>query len=131
MSQDPQKNMAVIQHWFNTVNGNDVTEMVKEGAEIIADDYVIHDPGTPDLQPGAANYLKQFEQDMAGSADRKVTMTDLFAVDDKVIGHGVYEFLDLASNERKKVAAMVISRFEGGKIKEEWQILAPFAGADF
>ena len=127
MSQDPQKNMEVIRHWFNTVNSNDLDQMIKEFAEIISDDYVMCDPATPDLQPGAANYLKLFEQDMARSADRKITIGDMFAVDDKVVSRADYEYLDLASQERKKVAAMAISQFEDGKIKAEWQILAPYA----
>ena len=68
MSQDPQKNMAVIRHWLDTVNKNDVAKMLKEWGEIAAEDYVIHDPSTPDLQPGLAGYLKLFEQQMSASA---------------------------------------------------------------
>jgi predicted SnoaL-like aldol condensation-catalyzing enzyme len=127
MSEDPQKNLAVMHHWFDTVNENDVAKMLKEFAEIATEDYLLHDPATPDLQPGLADYLKLFEQQLAESADRKATIDELFAVDDKVVLRGVYEYLDLATQKRNKVVAMGISRFEGGKIKEEWQILAPYA----
>jgi len=127
MSQDPPKNMAVLRHWFDTINKNDVAKMVKEWREIATEDYLLHDPATPDLKPGLADYLKLFEQQMAAVADRKVTIEDMFAVGDKVVLRGVYQFLDLATQEQIKMAAIGISRFEGGKIKEEWQILAPFA----
>ena len=127
MSQDPQKNLAIMRHWFNTVSENDVAKMVKEIAEIAAEDYLLHDPSTPDLKAGLTDYLKLFEQQLAASADRKVTIDDIFTADDKVVFCGEYEFLDLATQERNKMAAIVISRFEGGKIKEEWQVLAPIA----
>jgi ketosteroid isomerase-like protein len=67
-----------------------------------------------------------FEQQMMAIADCKVTLEDMFAVEDKVVSRGVYEYPDLATQERSKAAFMVINRFEGGKIKEEWQILVPF-----
>lgn len=127
MSQVQQHNMAVLRHWLDTVNENDVAKMLKEFSEIAAEDYLLHDPSTPDLKPGLADYLKIFKQQMSESADRKVTIDDMFAVDDKVVMRGVYEFLDLATQQRVKLAGMVISRFEGGKIKEEWQIVAPLA----
>ena len=127
MSQNPENNMAVLRHWFDTVNDNDVSKMLKEFGEIATEDYLLHDPSTPDLKPGLSDYLKLFEQQMAATADRKVTVDNMFAVDDKVVFHGVYEYLDVETQKRGKVAAMGISRFEGGKIKEEWQILAPFA----
>ena len=129
MAHNQQKNLKVIQHWFDTVNSNDLERILKEIAEIISDDYMIYDPATPDMQPGAANYLKIFKRDMVGSADRKITVGDMFAVDDKVVVRADYEFLELASQERKKFAAMVISQFEGGKIKAEWQITAPYASS--
>ena len=127
MSQDPQKNMAVLRNWFDTINKNDVAKMVKEWREIATEDYLLHDPATPDLNPGLADYLKLFEQQMAAITDCKITIEDMFTVDDKVVSRGIYEYLDLGTQQRIKMAAIGISRFEGGKIKEEWQILAPFA----
>ncbi len=125
MSQDQQKNMSVMRHWLNTVNENDMAKMLKELGDILAEDYLLHEPSNPNPKPGRADYLKSFEQQQSGIADQKVTIDDLFAVDDKVVLRGEYEFLDRATQNRMKMAAMVISRFEGGKIKEEWQILAP------
>lgn len=129
MSQNLAQNMAVMHHWINTVNENDAAKMIKELAAIITEDYCLHDPSTPDLKPGAAEYLKLFEQQMTAVADRKVTIEDMFAVEDKVVSRGIYEFRDLATQERNKVTFMVISRFEGGKLKEEWQMLAPVAAS--
>ncbi len=127
MAENLVHNMAVMRHWFNTVNENDLTKMVKELGEIITEDYLLHDPSTPGLPSGRADYLKVFEQQMAATADRKATIEDLFAVDDKVITRGIYECLDLTTQERIRVAVMVISRFKGGKIKEEWQIVSPIS----
>jgi predicted SnoaL-like aldol condensation-catalyzing enzyme len=127
MSQDQQKNMEIIRHWFDTINDNDVAKILKEFAEIATDDYLLHDPSTPNLKAGLAKYLKLFKQQLSGSADRQVTVDDIFALDDKVVFRGEYEFLDVATQKRKKMAAMGISRFEGGKIKEEWQIITPYA----
>ncbi len=125
MDQNQKHNLAVIRHWFDTINENDTAKMLKEFAEIITGDYLLHDPSTPDLQPGAANFLKLFEQQLAEGADRKLTIEDMFAADDKVVSRVLYEFLALATQERKKMAGITISRFEDGKIIEEWQVVTP------
>ena len=127
MSTDTQKNMQILRRWLKIVMTDDVEKMKKEWKEISTDNYWLHDPSTPNLPPGREKYLETFEQDMKNSAKRRIDIKDMFGVEDKVVTLVYYEFLEVKSREKKKVMAIGISRFEKGKIAEEWQVLAPFS----
>jgi ketosteroid isomerase-like protein len=127
MSDQTQKNMQVLKHWFETVSKGDIAKMMKELAEIITKDYLLHDPSAPNLQPGREKCLESFEQDIKNMVGIRVNIENMFGVEDKVATQGIFEWLDVKTQERKKMMGIVISRFENGKLAEEWQVLAPFS----
>ena len=129
MSDDRVKNLAIINNWWATLNRNNKAEILRECAVMLADDYILHDPSFTGAVTSAAAFIKQFEQNLAGIAEIKLTISDMFAAGDKVTSRGVFECLVVESNERTRTACIVISRFEDGKLKEEWQILAPSSPA--
>ena len=125
MSDQVQKNIQVLKHWFETVCKCDINEIMKEWEEISTENYWIHDPSTPNLQPGRDKYLESFEQDMKNTAERRIDIEDMFGEEDKVVTLGTYEFVEVKTREKKKMMVIGISRFENGKIAEEWQVMAP------
>ena len=127
MSQDPRKNMEVLRHFLDTMNENDTIRTMKELGEILTEDYVLHDPSLPDLKPGRAAFLEFFEQSLKENANHRVTVDDMFGLEDKVVTRGIYEYTDLKVNEHRKMMMIVISRFEDGKLAEEWGVFAPIA----
>jgi ketosteroid isomerase-like protein len=127
MPDQVQKNMQVLKHWFETVSKGDIAKMRKELAEILTKDYLLHDPSTPNIQPGREKYLESFEQDIKNMVGIRVNVENMFGVEDKVATQGIFEWLDVKTQERKKMMGIIISRFENGKLAEEWQVLAPFS----
>jgi steroid delta-isomerase-like uncharacterized protein len=95
--------------------------------EIFASDYVLHDPGIPEEVSGPEG-IKQFVQ-MYRSAfpDTHITVEDQLAEGDEVVtrwtGRGTHQgelFGIPASGNRVEDTGITISRFEGGKIAEDW-----------
>lgn len=125
MSNDVQKNMQVLRHWFDFVNkGGNFAKMKKAWADICTDGYTLHDPSTPDLKPGLAAYMEFFDQAYKNMADMRINIDEMFAVEDKVVSRGIFEWVEGKPHEKKKMMFIVISRFENGKIAEEWQVTA-------
>ena len=95
--------------------------------EIFASDYVLHDPANPEEISGPEG-IKQFVQ-MYRSAfpDSHVTVEDQIAEGDEVVtrwtGRGTHqgELFGIApSGNQVEFSGITISRFEGGKIAEDW-----------
>ena len=121
MSDETQKNMQVMKHIYETINKGDISQMKKEMAEILTPGYVLHGSANPNLQPGRDNFL----EDLKNSGEFQVIVEDLFGCEDKVVTRGFFSSVNLKSHKKSKMAVIVISRFEHGKIAEEWQVLAP------
>jgi predicted ester cyclase len=101
--------------------------MKKELEEICTQDYMLHDPSAPNFKPGLADFLEGWVQMVGNFKEIRLNIEDMFGVGDKVISRGIFEWTDAKTQEKNKVMAIVISRFENGKLAEEWQVMAPFA----
>ncbi len=95
--------------------------------EIFASDYVLHDPANPEEIRGLEG-IKQFVQ-MYRSAfpDTHITVEDQIAEGDEVVtrwtGRGTHQgelFGVAPSGNQVELSGITISRFEGGKIAEDW-----------
>jgi steroid delta-isomerase-like uncharacterized protein len=95
--------------------------------EIFASDYVLHDPANPEEIRGPEG-IKQFVQ-MYRSAfpDTHITVEDQIAEGDEVVtrwtGRGTHQgelFGVAPSGNQVELSGITISRFEGGKIAEDW-----------
>jgi steroid delta-isomerase-like uncharacterized protein len=95
--------------------------------EIFASDYVLHDPANPQEIRGPEG-IKQFVQ-MYRSAfpDTHITVEDQIAEGDEVVtrwrGRGTHQgelFGVAPSGNQVELSGITISRFEGGKIAEDW-----------
>ena len=125
MSTVTQKNKQVLKHVFEAVNKGDISQMKKELAEILTPDYVLHGSSNPNLQPGRDNYIEFFDQDSKNFGEFQFIVEDMFGFEDKVVTRGFFSSVELKSHEKTTMAVIVISRFEHGKIAEEWQVMAP------
>jgi predicted SnoaL-like aldol condensation-catalyzing enzyme len=127
MSNDVQNNMQVLRHWYETVQKGDFIKMKNEWADICTDGYTLHDPSTPDLKPGKANFMEFFDQAFKNMSDIRLKIEEIFGGGDKVVSQGIFEWVEGKPPEKKKMMGIIISRFEDGKVAEEWQVMAPFA----
>jgi ketosteroid isomerase-like protein len=127
MSEQVQRNMQVLRHWFDTLNKRDITEIRKAWEEIYTEDYVLHDPHEPGFSTGFEDSWKGVLSFVENYSELRVNVLDMFGAEDKVATAAILELVDASTQEKTKLMALVISRFEDGKIAEEWQIVQPIA----
>jgi steroid delta-isomerase-like uncharacterized protein len=95
--------------------------------EIFASDYVLHDPGTPEEIRGPEGIKRFVQMYRSAFPDTHITVEDLIAEGDEVVtrwrGRGTHqgELFGIApSGNHVEITGITISRFEGGKIAEDW-----------
>jgi steroid delta-isomerase-like uncharacterized protein len=96
--------------------------------EVVASDYVAHDPNTPEGTGGGADGAKRFvEMYRSAFPDLRMTVEDLIAEGDKVVArwtaHGTHQGVLMGippSGNRVEVTGISVDRIEGGKFVEGW-----------
>jgi len=96
--------------------------------EVVASDYVAHDPNSPEGTGGGADGAKQFvETYRSAFPDLQMTVEDLIAEGDKVVvrwtARGTHqgELMGIPpSGNRVEVTGISVDRIEGGKFVEGW-----------
>jgi steroid delta-isomerase-like uncharacterized protein len=124
MYVNAEENKAIIlRHWEEVVSKGNL-DLIDE---IFALDFVAHE-ADQDIQgpEGVRQFILMLR---AAFPDLHVTIEDVLAERDKVVqrwhGHGSHqgELMGLPpSGKRISVAGITISRFEGGKVAEEWEL---------
>ena len=96
--------------------------------EVVASDYVAHDPNRPEGTGGGTDGAKQFvEMYRSAFPDLQMTVEDLIAEGDKVVvrwtARGTHqgELMGIPpSGNRVEVTGINVDRIEGGKFMETW-----------
>lgn len=120
-----EANKTVIRRWVaEGWNGGDIDHAA---ARYYADDYRMHDPMVPNLPPGLEGFKAYIHSFRDALGDVEVVLEDLMAEGDKVTWHFTLRathtdaFLGIpATGKRVAVTGMLISRFAGDKVAEEW-----------
>jgi steroid delta-isomerase-like uncharacterized protein len=124
MYGNAEENKAlVLRHWEEVVSKGKL-DLIDE---IFAPDFVAHEADQDIRGPeGVRQFILMLR---AAFPDLQVTVEDVLAEGDKVVqrwhGHGSHqgELMGLPpSGKRISVAGMTISRFEEGKVAEEWEL---------
>jgi steroid delta-isomerase-like uncharacterized protein len=96
--------------------------------EVVASDYVAHDPNSPEGTGGGTDGAKQFvEMYRSALPDLQMTVEDLIAEGDKVVtrwtARGTHQGALMGippSGNRVEVTGISVDRIEGGKFVEGW-----------
>ena len=96
--------------------------------EVVAYDYVAHDPSSPEGTGGGADGAKRFVETYRGALpDLRMTVEDLIAEGDKVVtrwtARGTHQGVLMGippSGNRVEVTGISVDRIEGGKFVEGW-----------
>lgn len=98
--------------------------------ELIAPDYVGHDPTQPEPTRGPEGYRQFVGMYQAAFEDGMVTIDDVIAEGDLVVtrwtGRGTHtgELMGIAPTGKEvTVSGITISRLANGKIAEEWELM--------
>lgn len=115
-----------------TVSRRVVEEIFNAGhyelaAELVTDDYVGHDPASPDLIMGAEGLSRQAEGYRAAFPDMRLTIEDEIGEGDKVVtrwsarGTHAGDIFGIApTGKQTTVSGMTIDRIVDGRIAESW-----------
>jgi steroid delta-isomerase-like uncharacterized protein len=97
-------------------------------AELISDDYCLHDPTRPDFRGGVNAFKEAQEVYLQAIRGHSLTIDDQIAEDDRVVTRWTAsgcQMKDLPGIPDKgacfKIGGITISRVSNGKIVEEWQ----------
>ncbi|MGZ8688734.1 MAG: ester cyclase [Gaiellaceae bacterium] len=98
--------------------------------ELIAQDYVGHDPTQPEQIRGRDGFKQFVGMYQAAFHDATVTIDDQIAEGDRVVtrwtGRGTHtgELMGIAPTGKEiTVSGITVSRLAGGKIAEEWELM--------
>jgi len=127
MSENVNRNREILKEWCGVFNTGDWDKIKPALMELTTKDYLLHDPSVPKGVQTFAEFAVSFERNFMNKRDYKITLEDCIGEDDKLASRCMIEWIDPNSNEKKKVLLIVISRFEGDKVAEEWQVTAPVA----
>jgi steroid delta-isomerase-like uncharacterized protein len=95
--------------------------------EIVAKDFVDHNPPGPDIPPGSEGLKQVFATFRSAFPDLRVKVEDQLAEGDKVVsrltvsGTNQGDFMGMpATGKSASIGVVDILRFDGGKIAERW-----------
>ena len=98
--------------------------------ELVAQDYVGHDPTQPEPIQGRDGFKQFVGMYQSAFNDATVTIDDQIAEGDQVVtrwtGRGTHtgELMGIAPTGKEvTVSGMTVSRLAGGKIAEEWELI--------
>jgi predicted ester cyclase len=124
-----EENVALVRRFMDVFGQSDMTLL----DQIVADNWVNHDPSLPPLQgkAGARQLVALFQ---AGFPDVRVTVEDIFGAGDKVAfgfaidGTNTGSLMDMAPTGKKvHVVGHGIIRVVDGKVTDNW-VTADFMG---
>ena len=98
--------------------------------ELVAEDYVGHDPSQPTPIQGREGFKEFVAVYQTAFQDAAVTIDDLIADGDQIVtrwtgkGNHTGELMGIAPTGKEvTVSGITIARMENGKIAEEWQLM--------
>jgi len=118
-----EANERVMRRWIETIwVEKDLSQL-----EQYLDPEVINHNVPPELQQGIDNFRQTLQFLLTALPDAKLTIDDLFAVEDKVVWRGTFSgtpdrpFLGVAPNGKSFTVQQIhIFRLTGSKIVEHW-----------
>jgi predicted ester cyclase len=124
VSSEEEKNMALARRFLEAREKGDLAVV----DEMMAPDYVIHARLLPGQEPGREGAIRAIAQLSAAVSNTSVHFEDQVAAGDKVVTrfivhatHDRGELMGVAPSGRELTnVVIVILRFSGGKIAEEW-----------
>ena len=120
-----EENKAIVrrafEEWWNT-------EKADLADELFSQDYLYHDPGSPDFPTGPEGAKQRHGLYHTAFPDLNLPMEDLVVSEDKVVvrwtAHGTHggDLQGIApTGNQIEVTGIGIFRIAGGKIAEEWE----------
>jgi predicted ester cyclase len=120
-----EDNKATMQRWIDAMNRKDLSALITMADDLFTADYISHNPGLPGFERGPEGVKKFIHQALVDMADLYVSIEDQIAEGDKVVSRISFRFTDKATGKPVNILGIVIDRFVGEKLAEEWELDVP------
>jgi predicted SnoaL-like aldol condensation-catalyzing enzyme len=117
-----EQNKAVLHKIFEAINSGDVKQFQGILKAVTTPGYRLHNPTFEKSPVMLTEWWEMFEQFMKGHPDYKVTSYQIIGEGDLTATRGTAEWTDAVSKEKGQTEIFFFSRFEDGKIAEEWEL---------
>ncbi len=121
-----EENKAIMRRYFKGAWEQGDLELLDE---LLAPDYVNHNPATPDMPTGPEGVKGVVSMFRSGIPDLKVVIEDMIVEDDKVATrytlegtHGGELFGVPPTGKRLSIKSMTVERVSKGKIRDHWRV---------
>jgi steroid delta-isomerase-like uncharacterized protein len=123
-----QDNENVVRQWMEAWNGG-LAGLVRAVDDLMADNYVRHDPNTPEIR-GREAQKQLVTMLLSAFDDMHLNVEDLVTQEDKVAGRLTWrathkgELFGIPPTDKPVTVSMLeIYRLSGGKIAEQWVVM--------
>lgn len=118
------RNRAVLRGWIDVLNNGDWEKIKAAYIEHFTKDYLLHDPSFPNQVKTFDQFIDGFELEFPRFKNIKATLEDCIGEGDLLASRCTWEAVDVETEKKYTTYFIFFSRFEDGRIAEEWQVAA-------
>ena len=119
------QNSDILQYFFDALNSGDIERMKAVFKEYYSTKFRLHYPGSKKPEMTFQDYLDFIGVEIGKASNVKWETQDFLRDGERTATRGMFTRIDLETNELHKEAVIFITRFEDGKVMEEWELSAP------
>jgi ketosteroid isomerase-like protein len=112
-----------LHRFVEALNARDWRAVDDLADEVVTSEYVGHLPGAGDLVRGPEGLKQYFRTVYESIPGFHSTIEDVFAAGDKTATRFMARRADPATGKTQRATAIMISRTEGGKSAEDWELV--------
>jgi predicted SnoaL-like aldol condensation-catalyzing enzyme len=117
-----EQNKMALHKIFEAINSGNQEMMQETFKEVISPNYRLHNPTFKKSPITFAEWWDTFETFIKDHLNYKITFYEILGEGDKTATHGTTEWIEAASKEKYQGEIFFFSRYEDGKIVEEWEL---------
>ena len=125
MPTDQTKRKKLWGRWIEALVARDLSPPEEVAEEMCDPQYVLHNPGLPDLGRGPAAAKAFTHHVIATYTNIHFTLEDFFGEGDKTAVRSTVRVTDIATGQRVTYPVLNIMRWNGNTIAERWELAGP------
>ena len=125
MPTDQTKRKELWGRWIEALVARDLSQAEEVAEEMCDQQYVLHNPGLPDLGRGPAAAKAFAHYVIATYTNIQLTLEDFFGEGDKTAVRSTVRVTVIATGQRVTYPVLNIMRWDGDTIAERWELAGP------
>ena len=125
MPTDQMKRKELWSRWIEALSSKDLRQVEEIAGKMYTQQYVLHNPGLPDLGRGPAAAKAFAHYVIATYTDILLTLEDFFGEGDRTAARTTVHVTESATGQKVIYPVLNIMRWDGEKIAERWELSGP------